>query len=243
MEKRAGEIERTLLDLHAAAARCLSLATEQHAAKIGKVLQHDIDIGLWEAGIRHRYEVQLLGGARRELGYSVYCASTGLYAQAFSSLRLFLELSFATVAFSVNELEWRKWRDDRKDFSWSNALDKEEGVLSPSFVREFYSDAAADAPTYREMAQRTYRHCSQHIHGKLAVTRSLPQVLEYKPEALMTWCSTANNAAESVLYVLYCRYGDTLLPNDDGRLAATLEHSFSHLASVRRSLEASGAGQ
>jgi hypothetical protein len=238
-DRRISEIERRLLDLHAAAGHCLSLAAQSQAGALGKILQQDLDIGVWEERLQGRYEVQLLASARREIGFALYCAATGLYAQAFSSLRLFLELSFATVFFSINELEWRRWLNDRKDFVWSAALDRDEGVLAESFVREFYPAAVSDAPTYRELAQRSYRKCSQHVHGKFAVTQSLPRTIKYDRNALEIWSSTAHDAGQSVLYLLYCRYGDDLLSLDDGRLATILEHSFSHLPSVRRSLERS----
>jgi hypothetical protein len=178
----------------------------------------------------------LVNNARREFGFAIYSAASGLYQQAYSTLRLFLELGFAAVDFSVDEVRRRQWLAGRADFRWSRALDEKEGVLAPSFVLEFYPRAATDAPLYRATAAELYRHCSQFIHGRIVATDALPKTLSYSGDVLVDWCATARGSAEAFLYVLYCRYADELLPADDGRLAATLEYSFSHLRSVRESL-------
>jgi hypothetical protein len=235
-DRPAGDIERRLLGLHDAARACLLLSTQGHVGALGRLLQLDVDISAWQRRLENRPEARLLGNARRELGFAVYSAAVGLYLQAFSSLRLFLELSFASVYFSANELHRRRWVADRADFSWSRALDENEGVLAASFVQEFHSSAAADAPSYAALAAKCYRHCSQFLHGKIAATSTLPETLSYSAGVLTDWHATARESAEAVLYLLYCRYADELLLDDDGQLAATLEHSFLHLRSVRESL-------
>ncbi|MGW2669302.1 hypothetical protein ACWC5F_14660 [Streptomyces sp. NPDC001272] len=203
---------------------------------LGGILQLEADIGSWEARMTGRPEAAQISDARRELGFASYAASSGLYRLAFSGIRTFLELSFAAVYFSANELERRQWVSDRKDFSWSQALDENSGVLSRSFMQEFLNEGVLEAGPYAGAAAKAYRHCSQFIHGKLAVTQTLPRELTFSSEALRDWTSTATDAAQSVLFLLYGRYSAELLPGDDGSLAATLEHSFAHLRSVRSTL-------
>jgi hypothetical protein len=234
-DRPGGNIELRLLELHDSAKSSLGLAARLHAPALGRLLQQDVDIGVWETRLLHRPETRLVSDARRELGFAIYSAASGLYMQAYSTLRLFLELSFAAVSFSVDEVLRRQWLADRTDFRWSKALDEKDGVLAPAFVREFYPRAATDAPHYRARAAELYRHCSQFIHGKTVATSALPKTLSYSEDVLLDWCSTARGSAEAVLYVLYCRYADELLPADDGQLANTLEFSFSHLRSVRES--------
>ncbi|WP_404958180.1 hypothetical protein [Streptomyces sp. 147326] len=203
---------------------------------LGRILQLEADIGVWEARMVGRPEAAQISDARRELGFAAYAASSGLYRLAFSGIRTFLELSFAAVYFSAHELQRRQWVSDRKDFSWSQALDENSGVLSRSFMQEFLNEGVSEAGTYAGAAAKAYRHCSQFIHGKLAVTRSLPREISFSSEALEDWTSTASDSAQSVLFLLYGRYSAELLPGDDGSLGATLEHSFSHLKSVRSTL-------
>lgn len=235
-------VHEQLVELHAASRQCLDLAIKDHSLAIGKLLQLDLDIGVWEAKLRLRPEAAMFANARRELGFSIYSAATGLYLQAFSNLRLFLELNYAAVYFSANELLRRRWIGDRADFGWSKALDPKDGVLSPAFVQEFHPTASADAPRFAAAASECYRACSQYIHGKMIATDSLPASLSYSSDVMKTWASMALRSGEAVLYLLYSRYGQELLSVDDGRLSTTLEHWFSHLPAVRQAIEAATAG-
>jgi hypothetical protein len=231
-----GPIEQRLQELHTDVKSCLSLSAKDASLELGLLLQVESDIGTWQQRANQHPASALLDNARRELGFAIYSVSSGLYLQAYSNLRLFLELSFASVYFSVHELEWRRWLNNRMDFSWSAALSKDDGILSPSFVREFFPRAMDDAPRFGADAMRVYRNCSQFIHGKTVATDRLPRAISYRADVLRDWCANARDAASCVLYLLYCRYADEFLPNDDGRLAETLEHSFSHLPSVRQAL-------
>jgi hypothetical protein len=122
-------------------------------------------------------------------------------------------------------------------FSWSQALDSTEGVLSKHFVREFNEDAVSDAETYAEMAASCYCTCSEFLHGKAHYTQTLPETLNYSSVVLEAWLDLASRAAKAVLFLIYCRYGQELLPHaHDGQLGATMEHSFGHLSSIRRML-------
>lgn len=219
--------------LHQEAGRVQEDAVAEHGTRLGALLQLDLDIREWESELRPRPETDQLAAARRELAMALYAASSGLYVHAYAGLRLFLELSFAAVYFSANELHRRKWIADRKDFSWNKALDESEGVLSRDFVGEFSRAAANDAPTYATDASESYRHCSQFIHGKLAVTQAIPERLAFSSEVVEDWLTHATKAARAVLYLLYARYGDDLVLDAQSRLGATLESNFSHLRQVR----------
>ncbi|MFC4062371.1 hypothetical protein ACFOWE_29070 [Planomonospora corallina] len=229
-------VESHLLGLHDKSRKIILSSSQNNAKHLGPILRLDLDIGIWETRIASRPEKKQLGDARRELAFAVYAASSGLYRLAYAGLRLFLELSFASVYFSANELHRRKWIADRKDFSWSSALDKESGVLSQEFVREFCEAGLNDAPKYATIAAKCYRHCSQFVHGKDITTSLLPEDLSYSFEILADWSTTAKDAAESVLYLLYCRYSEEVFDTSDSALCDTLEHSFSHLRTIRKLL-------
>jgi len=218
-----------LLALHAQAGMVIRSSVVDHGGNLGQLLQLDLDIEAWERRLSGRPEVLQLASARRELGFAIYAVGTGLYVHAYAGLRLFLELSFASVYFSANELHRRRWVSDREDFSWTTALDERDGVLAASFVCEFSASAAADAEPQAKQAAASYRHCSQFIHGKLAVTDALPGTLSYSGPVLADWLSTAVESARAVLYLLYARYGDELLPNDhDGKLADTTKEKLGY---------------
>ncbi|MDX5460150.1 hypothetical protein [Micromonospora tulbaghiae] len=229
-------IDIHLLELHNQVEKNIRQATGGHGSSLGQLLQLDLDVMAWEQELLGRPEVGQLTAARRELGFAIYAASAGLYLHAYAGLRLFLELSFASVYFSANELHRRRWVADRADFSWAKALDENDGVMAPSFVREFSETAAKDAAQFAKDAASAYRHCSQFIHGKVAVTSLLPDAMQFSPLVLQDWLATAVKSARTVLFLLYARYGDELLGGGDqsGRLAFTVESSFGHLKEVRR---------
>jgi hypothetical protein len=229
-------IKERLLWLHQASGSCVEESTLRRSTEIGRILQLDADIGLWEAAIAGRPEHEVLSNARRELGFTVYSACSGLYLQAFSNLRVFLELCFAAIAFSVDDLRRRQWLADDFSFSFNKKITEDDGLFSPAYLKAYRVDAVEEAPEFRELARRAYSHCSQFVHGKLPVTERLPSTLQYSDDALLDWARTARDAARCVIFLMYCRYADELLPSDNGRLAETLVHSLGHLPSVRKAV-------
>lgn len=233
---QSGNISGHLAALHTAATACSQTSVAEHRSALGVVHQLDDDIAQWLKRISGP-EADQLRSARRELALAEFCAASGLYRQAFGSLRLFLELSFAAVHFSVNEFERRRWNSDRTDFSWSRALDEDTGVLSKQFVAEFAPETQQDAAKYAVDAAATYRYCSQFVHGKAIVASSIPEALQYSPEAVTAWCNHASSSGSAVLFLLYVRYGSDLNAHSDSALSEILINRFGHLTSIRSLLE------
>lgn len=138
-----------------------------------------------------------------------------MYPEAYACLRTFLELGFAAVHFSANELDRRKWMSNNKDFSWSSALDKDGGLLSVDFVQEFNQNATDESREWATAASLCYRECSEFIHGKHSATMDLPRTLDYSKETIEEWAEIAQSGAQSLLYLLFVRYSAELIPHDD----------------------------
>lgn len=213
----------------------LTETVQLNRSDLGAVHQIDLDISLWINHIREPAQEQL-EAARKELAIGEYLAATGMYRQAFSCLRLFLELSFAAVHFSVNELERRRWISNRTDFSWSAALHSETGLLAAGFVREFSPTLVADAKEYSADAAECYRLCSEFAHGKVSFTASIPDAISYSDEVIKSWCKSAVKAGRAVLFLLYVRFGEglTLKPSDE--IQQTVIDYFGRHESVRTML-------
>ncbi|WP_157516794.1 hypothetical protein [Mycobacterium sp. MS1601] len=228
-------IEAHLTLLADASDKCRQSTLASHQIQLGEVHQGDADLVLW---LNHLDgpTVPMMVTARRELALAEYSAASGLYRQAFASLRLFLELNFAAVYFSVNELERRRWVSDRFDFSWSSALNSETGILSGMFVSEFAPDLMMDATDHSRRAQACYRYCSQFIHGKHKDSERLPTTLEYSSDVLTEWCEKAKQATEVVLFVLYVRYGDIANDKANDDLRTMLLTRFNHISQIRSRL-------
>jgi hypothetical protein len=233
------QIEEHLDRLRTASESCVEATLRDHQADLGEVHLVDEDASQWLAKISGPEREQIMA-ARRELALAEYSIASGLYRQAFATLRLFLELSFAAVHFSVNEFERRQWLSDRTDFSWSTALDENNGVLSKGFVLEFFPGLADHAKTYAEAAASCYRYCSQFVHGKAAVAQGMPESLEYRGPVVIDWCHRAKQAGEAVLFLFLIRYGRDALAHEDDALSDLLSNRFGHLPPVRELLGLAG---
>lgn len=225
-------IEAHLTLLADASDDCRRRALTSHQIQLGEVHQGDADFALW-LDYLDGPTVPMMTAARRELALAEYSAASGLYRQSFASLRLYLELNFAAVYFSVNELKRRQWASDRFDFSWSNALNADTGILSENFVSEFAPDLVTVAALHSRTAQACYRYCSQLIHGKHRDSERLPMTLEYSSEVLSEWCEKAKQATEVVLFLLYIRYGEIADDSAKDELRTMLLTRFGHIAQIR----------
>lgn len=229
-------LESAFTELQSAGGACLRKSISSHRSEIGAVHQLDIDIAVWSENIDGP-AIEQLAAARKELAFAEYLALTGMYSQAYASLRLFLELSFASVYFSVHELIRRKWLSGKYDFSWSAALDKDSGLLSKDFVEEFLPVAAEDARQYAATASKCYRMCSEFVHGKDGVARELPLGLVYSAEAFSAWCDVARDASTAVLFLLLIRYFDSLDESKVTTLQPTILENFRHHNQIRDLLD------
>ncbi len=201
------ELAASFAGIREAMARCVESSLSDCSQELGQIHQLDEDLRLWINCLPDSTGAQL-ARARSELAHAEHAAASGLYRQAFGSLRLFLELAFAAVYFSANEFERRRWLSDRTDFSWSRALDQETGVLARAFVQEFNAPLIPITAEYASSAAQTYRYCSQFVHGKAAASWKLPETVEYSAPLLSSWCSHAMTAGKSVCVLLLVRFGD-----------------------------------
>jgi hypothetical protein len=200
------ELAAGFAGIREAMAACVDSSLRDCSQELGRIHQLDEDLRLWIDCIPDSTGEQLTR-ARSELAHAEHAAASGLYRQAFGSLRLFLELAFAAVYFSANEFERRRWLSDRTDFSWSKALDHETGVLARAFVQEFNGALVPITADYATSAAETYRYCSQFVHGKAAASWRLPETVEYSAPLLSSWCSHASAAGKSVFLLLLVRFG------------------------------------
>lgn len=121
---------------------------------------------------KHEHAVYIQ--ALQEIQYSLLSVSIGNYRHAYSSLRLFFELSLAAVEFSTNLRYFRGWALGREDIFWTRLSDSENGVLSKNFCTIFFSELVDEAPGFRTLASTVYRECSEFVHGNPLATSTLP---------------------------------------------------------------------
>ncbi|MGP5249042.1 hypothetical protein ACTXLS_05800 [Corynebacterium variabile] len=213
----------------------ISRTIETNREGLGKVTLVDSDLGTFVSKItgpeRAQFEV-----ARENLARAIYFAAAGFYSQAFSSLRLCLELSFAGVYFSANEYKRRRWVSDKEDFSWSNTLAPEKGVFSTEFVNEFYAELSDEARRYADDALSIYRDCSQFIHGKEVATKKISKELTFQEDVLTEWSDSALRAGNAILFLLLVRYGKEIGVYGDQALVDVIQKKFGKIRAVRNGL-------
>ena len=106
--------------------------------EIGTAQEQIDQLDQWSKAIQSRPESIVFQNAISEVATGAFLLISGLYRPAFTSLRLFLELSLAAVHFSANRLELAEWVQGRKDVVWSALIDPENGILSRRYASAFF---------------------------------------------------------------------------------------------------------
>lgn len=130
----------------------------------------------------------------------------GLYRQAFSALRLALELGMGASHFSVHRLELNEWLDGRGDIRWNNLIDEEKGVLSPRFAKAFFPELATDAKQFSGRAKQLYRGLSEFVHGNHETWGASGLTISFKNDLDARYHANCQEVFEVVLFTLCCRY-------------------------------------
>jgi hypothetical protein len=118
--------------------------------------------------VKDRPEAVVFKLALKECYLSLYASASGNYRHAHIGLRLVLELFCAGVFFSAHEIKLRSWLAgyDGSDVNWS-AITGPDGIFSTNFLRSFNPDIAQSGKQYQAIATKTYRECSEFVHGNL----------------------------------------------------------------------------
>lgn len=220
--------------LHQATGQVLdSSFTDGYAENMIKAHAYIQDLEQWVSVLILRKEAVALQAAAREYQFALLALSLGSYRSAFSALRLFLELAFASVRWSVNEQELREWLRGERDLNWATLVDAESGILSKKILR-LYSDLFLDeAPAYRSSAGAVYRECSEFIHGNAAANSALPAAIQFDAKTFTLWHDKADVARLVVTFALTSRH----LADFSDKEKANLEHGLldilGHSKSVR----------
>lgn len=205
--------------------------------EIKQTLHLESDLSLWLDTLKGRVEHTQLNSAHLDFGMSLYAAMSGLYRQAFSSLRSAFEVFIATAYLSASEFKRRQWVSGKLDISWSYITSEENGIYSYAFVEEFCPEAQPDRHKFVALARETYRRCSEYIHGNVATSQLLPKSIEYNEEIAKEWITLSRTALLVTMHCFMVRYYVDLNSDQQRKVEVTLEENLSHLVSVRRILD------
>ncbi|MER6514504.1 hypothetical protein ABT158_47350 [Nonomuraea sp. NPDC001636] len=211
-------------------------ATNEAELEINRVLHLEADLNSWLKVLEAYPESQQLRSAHQDFGLAFYAAMSGLYRQAFSGLRSFLEVTVGTAYLSALEFKRRQWVSGRLDISWSSITSLDDGIYSTPFLREFCVEAIADQSDMIGSLKGAYRRCSEYIHGSVSTAQMLPTTISLREQTVQEWLSVAATALESVIYCFMVRYFKDLSSIQRQAIEASLEDHFSNRVSIRRLL-------
>lgn len=234
--KETHAIEVTLLRLNADCAQHIHVASGAMLREMEEILTLESDVGHWLEVLAGQPEFQQLRCAHQDFGLALYAAMSGLYRQAFSSLRSFIEVTVGSVYLSSFELKRRQWVSGKIDISWSTISSPEEGVYSKAYVSEFCSEVETEPNAMQSDLKATYRRCSEYIHGHVSTSLLLPDRILYEAGVLREWIDVAKRALLVILHCFMVRYYKDFNSDQMGEIESSLEDNFSHLVSVRKLL-------
>jgi hypothetical protein len=200
--------------------------------KLGKLHHLSSCIYEFSNSIHDQQEKIILETVSAQLESSNYNLIIGLYRQAFSSLRLALEMGLAAVYFSARKLELHEWLDGRMDIKWSKLIDEENGVLSKRFTKAFFSEMTEEVEVYRNKAVTVYRRLSEYVHGNNETWTNGGIKLTYKDVFFDKYCEYYSVVSEVILFSVVCRYVKQFDDSERESLQF-LPEEFNHILKIR----------
>ena len=200
--------------------------------KLGTLHHFSSCIYEFSACVLDPQEKGILETVSAQLESATFSLALGLYRQAFSSLRLALEMGLAAIYFSVNKMELHEWLDGRMDIKWSRLIDEEDGVLSKRFAKAFFTDITDDVPGYRDSAISVYRELSEYVHGNNETWASSGIKLSHNNELFNKYCDHYKSVSKVILFVAVCRYAKLF---DEGTRESLqfVPDEFGHISKIR----------
>lgn len=231
---------------------CLEYYRQLHngiAASIDKIEINDLlsdftsahakseDIHLWLDVLSRKREVAIFEVAFKEYNFALLCLVQGFYRQAFSSLRLFLELALSAVKLSTNELDLRMWFLGKKDIIWAEVVDDDKGLFSNSYMTTFCPELLGEAKHVQGLSKKLYRECSEFVHGNHASNKELAMAIGFSKDIFQSWVQKSKSSFFIVQYVLAVRYINDLSKECVLKIESSLVDELGHINGFRTLLQ------
>jgi hypothetical protein len=180
--------------------------TLKRKTELGKA--HHLSACIYEftQNINEESERIILETVSTQLESATLNVTFGMYRQAFTSLRLALEMGLGAAYFSVHKLELQEWLDGRADIRWSSLTDVNNGVLSSRFAKAFFTEFEKDINSYLTKAKKVYRQLSEYVHGNNETWEACSIKISHDEDLLNFYFESINLVSEIILFVLCCRY-------------------------------------
>lgn len=148
-----------------------------------------------------------------QLETALFSSITGMYRQAFSSLRLAFELGLGLILFSVDKLSFYEWLQGKNDIKWSKIIDPDNGIFSDRYLRAFLPSSQDIKEYLTNSSTSIYRKLSEYVHGNHETWIKEGLKLEFNQTSLDAFLNHFKSIIELLLCSLVIRYaqefGDT----------------------------------
>jgi hypothetical protein len=224
-------IEEYLSRLHSESSSIFE-ETLKYRDELGKAHHFSSCLFEFAENVHDVSEMEILKTVSSQLETATFSASLGMYRQAFTSLRLALEMGLAAAYFSANKLDLHEWLDGRMDIKWATLIDKDKGVLSTRFANAFFKEFSQDVDTYRSKAEILYRKLSEFVHGNNETWTGSGMELSFDENRLNLYFKNNLDVSEIILFVLTCRYLNSF-PTKAIESLEFIREEMSHLQYIR----------
>jgi hypothetical protein len=187
------------------------------------------DLSVWLKALEGQRETEIYKNAFKEYEFALFCLVQGFYRQAFSSLRLFMELTLAGIQLSANEFDMRLWFAGKKDTNWNAILDLDKGVFAKNFVEAFCSELIEESKHIRSTSEKLYRECSEYVHGNHAASLTLPEGVAFSKPSFLLWSEKAKSTFLVIHYALSVRYIKELKKDFFEKIEPVLNDEIGHI--------------
>ncbi|CAD5983489.1 hypothetical protein NO976_04341 (plasmid) [Planktothrix agardhii] len=221
----------------------LNLNQSHSQLDLGKYHVFSSDLLVWSNILKkQRTEMQVLENVAYELQFSVFLVTSGLYRQAFASLRLVLELALSGILFSSDEFYFRKWKQGLADISWAKITHEDTGIFSTMWLKAFYNAEPdpkdkEDITAISKLAQETYRQLSGYVHGGNYTWPTNNSHIVFNQIQFDLWKNLSDNTSRIILYSLLIRFNQDLSPDNLRELEDCLLHNIDDLKITKIILE------
>lgn len=161
-----------------------------------------------------------------------YC----LYRNAFSSLRLAMEMLFGGIYFSTNLIDFIEWSKSKKDLNWSTLNDFDKGVLSIRFSSAFFEESNSSCSSYYTLAKDLYRDLSEYVHGNHHTWSLESESLKIEKNEIEIFEKCLIKYNDVALFILCLRYLKSLTKDNLEKVEPTINQSHSHIVPIHNYL-------
>jgi hypothetical protein len=193
------------------------------------------EIRIWKEILGARPEASIFDQIVSGLELGLFALVSGLYRQAYGSLRLAVELTAGVCWFSTHRLDLAEWQSGERDLIWKEITNDEEGVLSPRFRKAFFPELNEERK-YNGLNKKLYRELSEYVHGS-ARTWAGPDDIKFDEKLHQAWFEKLDTYMVVTMVLLSLRYLQEVGDEAVARLAPKLHSRVGHVSAITKYLE------